>query len=514
MSMKDRFRSFLFVIIRNTYYLFVRLAQPVLKRKHRLNLLLVRIKGPVRDFLCPPPPHEMGGSHTSRPDESQLPMPLLSSKASEIPEFIIKESIAIHAIEPMIFPFRGMTSYRAVDVLQAKPLMGMHYMKLRELMGDGVSHILLVPWMKQGGADIVTINYASVLAAEGGASGVVVITTEDSPSPWASKLGERVRFVEFGRLCNNISPSEQEKLLARIILQVQPSILHILNSDLGFRMVEKYGKAVKSVTTINVSVFCADFLPSGQMAGCLTRLVSIWDSVSSVYCDTTYWRDRLISIYAFEPEKMHVHYQPIDLGRPSRKTSFEPDKSGLDILWASRIDNQKRPDILIEIARRCQDLPFTFHVYGISVCGTSDAEVRQYMNALTSAPNIKLMGEFNGTNSLPIEKFDVFLYTSQWDGIPIVLLEAMSLGLPIVASSVGGVPEVVIDGQTGFLVNPYDDVSIYVSRLIQLAADRSLLKTFSDNAYTFVCERHNMDSFVRSLKNSNYLQRDSAGVNP
>ena len=53
-----------------------------------------------------------------------------------------------------------------------------------------------------------------------------------------------------------------------------------------------------------------------------------------------------------------------------------------------------------------------------------------------------------------LARADVFVHTSRWEGFGIVLLEAMLASLPIVATSVSAVPEVVVDGETGLLVDP------------------------------------------------------------
>ena len=70
-----------------------------------------------------------------------------------------------------------------------------------------------------------------------------------------------------------------------------------------------------------------------------------------------------------------------------------------------------------------------------------------------------------------LERADVFVHTSRWEGFGIVLLEAMLAGLPIVATAVSAVPEVVADGETGVLVEA-GDVGGLAAALEALLADR------------------------------------------
>jgi len=76
-----------------------------------------------------------------------------------------------------------------------------------------------------------------------------------------------------------------------------------------------------------------------------------------------------------------------------------------------------------------------------------------------------------------VREHDVFLCSSNYEGVSIAILEAMSLGLPLVATSVGGVPETVVDNETGLLVDAEDDMSFAssINRLINEAETRNIM---------------------------------------
>jgi glycosyltransferase involved in cell wall biosynthesis len=78
-----------------------------------------------------------------------------------------------------------------------------------------------------------------------------------------------------------------------------------------------------------------------------------------------------------------------------------------------------------------------------------------------------------------IEASDVVCLTSDAEALPLVLLEAMAGGRPVVATNVGGVRDAVIDGETGRLVSP-GDVAGFSAALVELAADRELAKRLGE----------------------------------
>ena len=80
---------------------------------------------------------------------------------------------------------------------------------------------------------------------------------------------------------------------------------------------------------------------------------------------------------------------------------------------------------------------------------------------------------------------DIMLMPSKIEGLPGVILEAMSCGLPVVASDVGGISEVITEGYTGYLVNDFDAAK-YLNRIELLLNNNSIYKNIQLNAIELI----------------------------
>jgi len=93
---------------------------------------------------------------------------------------------------------------------------------------------------------------------------------------------------------------------------------------------------------------------------------------------------------------------------------------------------------------------------------------------------------------------DVFVMPSFWEGLPLAMVLAMGAGVPVVATRVAGIPEVVQDGVTGLLVPPGDsgELGAALSRVVNDDTTRVLL---GQAARAFVGPRFGVDGYVRSV---------------
>lgn len=235
-----------------------------------------------------------------------------TGRPSPLPEWLTAEWREIHSIEPQLFPERWLTQTIPVRYVLHSGL-GRPYVEMCRLYGDNVSHVFLVPWLKMGAADREALNYVDALVMYGLGNEIVVIATGADDSPWATRLPDGVRFIEFGKRYSYLAPKEQETLLTRVLLQTAPQAVHNVDSDLGYRLFVKYGTALRSVSHLYVSVFGKDVPREGSSAGYpLTYLPECIDSLTAVACDNQSFMDELRRLYAFDLAKIRVHHQPVE----------------------------------------------------------------------------------------------------------------------------------------------------------------------------------------------------------
>jgi glycosyltransferase involved in cell wall biosynthesis len=169
------------------------------------------------------------------------------------------------------------------------------------------------------------------------------------------------------------------------------------------------------------------------------------------------------------------------------------------VLWASRLAREKRPELMVRIAHylRSRDPEVVVHAYGAVSYGGYDTCVLQGL------PNLIYHGPFTEFERIASGEFACFIYTSLFDGMPNVVLEAVSMGLPVVVPDLGGLPEIVVDGETGLLLpsngNDAEMAEAYADAVLRLVNDPELGARLARGALVRLRERHSYERFSRQL---------------
>jgi glycosyltransferase involved in cell wall biosynthesis len=165
----------------------------------------------------------------------------------------------------------------------------------------------------------------------------------------------------------------------------------------------------------------------------------------------------------------------------------------------ANLDRRKNPVALLEAAAR-----LTSSMPGLRVLLVGefpDGEYREVVlgraRTLGIATRVTLTGFL--VNPFPaLRACDVIVLPTQRDPFPIALLEAMALGKPVVSTAVGGIPEMLVDGVSGFVVPP-DDVDALASRMLMLLRDRELRRRMGQAARERLVETFSLDGFVHRM---------------
>jgi glycosyltransferase involved in cell wall biosynthesis len=159
----------------------------------------------------------------------------------------------------------------------------------------------------------------------------------------------------------------------------------------------------------------------------------------------------------------------IELDLPAATGS--PDGRCLGFL--GRLVEQKNPLLLIEVLDALRGEGCRLTIIGD---GPLAGEMRRRAAALALTDRVEVTGSLPRAQALErLRAVDVLLMPSLWEGMPLAALEAMAMGVPVVASAVGGLNEIIEDGRSGFLVEGRDPgpYAAAVRRLIADPAERA-----------------------------------------
>ncbi len=163
----------------------------------------------------------------------------------------------------------------------------------------------------------------------------------------------------------------------------------------------------------------------------------------------------------------------IEAARRELRAALKLDEKALILGIVCRLVEQKGLPYALEALRRVRaDFPEAHLV--IAGDGEKGAELRRLASALGIADRVHWLGWRADAADL-MAAFDLLLAPSLWEGFGLVLLEAMSCRVPVIASRVSAIPEVVLDGETGILIEPRD-VDALAKAIARLLSDRALRK--------------------------------------
>jgi len=334
---------------------------------------------------------------------------------------------------------------------------------------DTVDTIVLVPHCRMSGAARVAGLFTDAARAAGGPDSVAVIATDLPVFERPELFPADVRVLDLARHVAGMAQPARRDVLHGLLGELRPRRVVLVNSLLGWQLVAELGDRLAQTMDLGAYLFTWELDEQGHRYGYpIGPFQESVEHLSWVLFDSERMRSELVDRYlmpAAARDRMIFLCNPVGEWSVDVTGVFEQRRAaGVPVraLWAGRFARQKRFDLVVAIARLVPEL---------EICAWGKPVLRDIdLDPEDLPPNIRLMGVYDGFDRLPLDEVDFLLYTSGWDGIPNVVLEGAQSGLPIVASAVGGVPEVVTP-ETGYPVADTDQPSAYVAAIETLLAD-------------------------------------------
>lgn len=410
------------------------------------------------------------------------------------------------AIEPAI----SWTAF-AVDDLVAWEAHDDGYARVLEdalnKIGERGDALVMVPWVGVGGADLVSLNYAKALNESDDFRGrTTILGTFDIARTDASLIPRDLNYVHLDPLWLGFAPHVRQRLIAQLLVLLRPRLVASVNCFHLLDALRTHAEPITDGTDVYATVFSFDKIGDGYPVNPLTDDAqrSYVDHMAGLLTDNTVTAGLISDILALPTPHVpvHVHRQPAAIEEiPHRRVTVRSPhtEAGLRLLWPHRLDVEKRPDVLPHIARELgrRGISATIEVWGSRVLtGRNDT----LMGELAAAGIVYRGPYTGGLSAIDVSGYDALLLTSQNEGLPLVLVQSMLLGLPVIASAVGGVPDVVRDGETGLLADGPDDVEGYVRAVERLAQESGLRERLVSTARSFAQENHSWAAFVANVE--------------
>jgi glycosyltransferase involved in cell wall biosynthesis len=353
--------------------------------------------------------------------------------------------------------------------------------------------VYLAHTLAVGGAEEMLLNLVRYLPPEFERSVVCI----DQPGPIGAEVQQTgVPFHALGLRPGLRRPVDLFRL-QQFIHDREPTIVHtfLLTASLYGRFAAMLAR-VPIVIGTEVNIY--------ERKRPLHRMAERWlmRQTDAVIASAESVRDYYVDQISADPDKVVVIYNAVDWSQlQTTKTrdavraevGVPADAPAAGII--ARLTEQKAHRVLVDAMASRPELT-ALHLIAVGDGELRD-ELRRRVEQLGIANRVHFVGARRDLGNL-LGAIDMFLMPSLWEGLPLSLVLAMGAGLPVIASRVAGIPEVVTDNVTGLLVDP-GDVPQLAAAMVNVLQDVTLRQSLGGAARGFVRPRFGVDGYVASV---------------
>lgn len=270
------------------------------------------------------------------------------------------------------------------------------------------------------------------------------------------RLADRVIVLKMAHQINPSSDIKVEKALRRIIKQLKPDIVYAHSSKAG-ALARIADLGLKNKVIYNPHGWAFNMQQSAKKK----EMYKWVEKISAHFCDKIVCisdaeKESALREKICKPSKLQVICNGIDLEEIEKTTPMSRAQLGIPedafvVGMVGRLSKQKAPDTFVKSAKLIKEkIPNAFFLM------VGDGELRDQVESLINQYDLGSSFLITGWVDNPtayMKIMDVGMLLSRWEGFGLVLPEYMACGVPIIATNVDAIPNIVKDGVNGMLIN-------------------------------------------------------------
>lgn len=360
--------------------------------------------------------------------------------------------------------------------------------------------VVTIPHCRMSGAARVAAALCHGLCQLTEPSKILLVRTDGNEMLKPEWFPESITSINLNQFFGIETEDVRIRILIDLLRGVSCRNFINVNSRLAWLAIAKFGSQLSTFMSISSYFFCWDRDVNGKRVGYPEKFFNnTFNWLTNIFVDSNYLRNQLIEQYRIPQSlanKIIVLHTPVTSTSNCNFTDIRKmvpisNKKPV-IFWGGRLDRQKRFDLVVDIARN--NSRFEIWFWGKSVI---DFEID-----MTTLPNNLLYkGEYQYFTELPFLHCDLWLYTSEWDGIPTLLLDVAAFGIPLVSANIEGITD-LLTAENSWPVTDNLNPQAYVEQIDLLLADPDASKKKISRLQCDVKTHHNLKQFVSLLKSS------------
>jgi colanic acid/amylovoran biosynthesis glycosyltransferase len=219
---------------------------------------------------------------------------------------------------------------------------------------------------------------------------------------------------------------------------------------------------------------------------------------------SVHWKNKLIEMGCDE-KKIQVHRMGVDFRQFNKLPKIEKKKDSIKILSIGRLVEKKGIEYGIKAISMVRD-SYPNIEYTIAGDGPLREKLNKLIRSLDLDRNVTILGWVNQEDVTKLMLHSDILITpsitandGDQEGIPVVIMEAQAMGLPVISTYHSGIPELIIDGHNGYLVKERDS-SAHADKINLLISSESKIKSFKLNGKKSIEEHFDIGALNSDLE--------------